>query len=62
MKAIVSTSNICEIPAEVQDMIKGLVPMAGAGSHKGGYDFDLLRAAMGRENENVHTKVLPFWG
>ena len=58
MKAIVSTSNVCEIPAEVQDMVKGLVPMAGAGSCKGGGDFDLLRAAMGCENKNVHTKVL----
>ena len=48
----------CEIPAKVQNMIKELVPMAGAGSCKGGGDFDLLRAAMGRVNENGHTKVL----
>ena len=48
----------CEIPAKVQNMIKELVPMAGAGSRKGGGDFDLLRAAMGRVNENGHTKVL----
>ena len=48
----------CEIPAKVQNMIKELVPMAGAGSHKGGGDFDLLRAAMGRVNENGHAKVL----
>ena len=58
MKTIVSTSNVCEIPAKVQGMIKELVPMAGAGSHKGGDDFDLLRAAMGSVNEKGHAKVL----
>ena len=58
MKAIISTSNACEIPAKVQGMIKELVPMAGEGSRKGGDDFDLLRAVMGRVNENGHAKVL----
>ena len=58
MKAIVSTSNVCEIPAKVQSMIKELVPMVGAGSRKGGVDFDLLRAAMGSVNEKGHAKVL----
>ena len=58
MKAIISTSNVCEIPAKVQGMIKELVPMAGEGSRKGGDDFDLLRAVMGRVNENGHAKVL----
>ena len=58
MKAIISTSNVCEIPAKVQGMIKELVPMAGEGSHKGGDDFDLLRAAMGSVNEKGHAKVL----
>lgn len=48
----------CEVPVKVQNVIKEFVPMVTAGFRKGGYDFDLLRAAMGRVNENGHTKVL----
>ena len=48
----------CEVPIKVQNVIKEFVPMVAAGFRKGGSDFDLLRAAMGRVNENGHTKVL----
>ena len=48
----------CEVPVKVQNVIKEFVPMVTAGFRKGGYDFDLLRAAIGRVNENGHTKVL----
>ena len=47
----------CEVPAKVQAVIKKLARMAVSVCHKDD-DFDLLRSAMGRVNENGHTRVL----
>lgn len=53
-----SFKTFCHIPTKVMDQIRELAPVAGEMLRKRVGDFDLLKSAMGRVNENGHTKIL----